>query len=260
MTAAAANPISEHFNRETAMRRLHRTLALATLVVAPSLLRAQSVANPEGHWEGSINVPDAPVMVVIDLAKNAKGVLAGTFTNPKGDVKGLPLGGVAAEGKTVHLVLKVPDGSGAFDGVLSDDGKSITGRYNTDEGGYSIPFTLTRTGEAKIEAAPRNPAIGKELEGTWNGTVDVNGIQKHLVLTMSNQPDGTSSGTIVNNDGAGVEIPIGVAQKGTSVTLELKVMSASYAGTVSADGTEIVGTWTQGALALQLTFTHAPKR
>jgi hypothetical protein len=244
------------------MPRLHRTLVLSALVLAPlALLRAQSAVNPSGHWEGSVQVPDNPVKVEIDLAKNAKGELGGTVNNVTENVQGIPLTSVSIDGKTIRIVIKSGNAPGAFDGVLSDDGKTITGNYNTDEGGYSIPFSLTRTGDAKVEAPPsKSPPIGKELEGIWNGTLDVAGTRKRLVLTMSNQPDGSSTGNIVSLDAGGVEIPISIAQKGTSVTVDVKMVNGSFTGTLSADGTALVGTWTQGALVLPLTFTHAPKK
>lgn len=244
------------------MLRLHRTLVLSALVLAPSsLLHAQSAANPSGHWEGSVKVPDNPVKVELDLAKNVKGELGGTLNNPTDNVKGIPLASVATDGKTIRIVLKVGNAAGAFDGVLSDDGKTITGNYNTDEGGYSIPFSLTRTGEAQVESAPaKSPPIGKELEGTWNGTLDVAGTQKRLVLTMSNQPDGSSTGNIVSLDAGGLEIPITIAQRGTSVSVDVKMVNGNFTGTLNADGTALIGTWTQGTLVLPLTFTHAPKK
>ena len=87
-----------------------------------------------------------------------------------------------------------------------------------------MPFSLTRTGDARIEAAARSAPIGKELEGTWHGTLDVNGIQRRLVLTMANQPDGTATGTFVNVE-EGLEIPITtITQKASSVTLDVKTV------------------------------------
>jgi hypothetical protein len=244
------------------MLRLHRTLVLSALVLAPtSLLRAQSAASPAGHWEGSINVQDNPVKVEIDLARNGKGELSGTVNNVTENVQGIPLSSVSIDGKTIRIVIKSGNAPGAFDGVLSDDGKTITGNYNTDEGGYSIPFSLSRTGEARLEApSSKSAPIGKELEGTWNGTLDVVGTQKRLVLTMSNQPDSTSMGKIASLDAGGVEIPVTIAQRGSSVTVDVKMVNGSFVGTLNADATQLVGTWTQGALVLPLTFIHASKK
>ena len=75
---------------------------------------------------------------------------------------------------------------------MSEDGRSIAGKFA--QAGYSMPFALTRTGDAKIEATPKSATIGKALEGTWSGTLDVSGVQRQLVLTLANQPDGTSDG------------------------------------------------------------------
>src|SRR5258708_5876704 len=244
------------------MFHLHRTLALSALLLTPSpILRAQSAASPAGHWEGYVKVPDSPVQVEIDLVRNATGELRGTLNNVSESTRGIPVASVTIEAKAIRIALAVGQWPGVFDGVLSDDGKTITGTYNTDQGGYSIPFSLTRTGEAQLVlSSPKSAPIGKELEGTWNGTLDVAGTQKRLVLTMSNQPDSTSTGTIVSLDAGGMEIPVTIAQKATGVTVDVKRVNGSFVGTLNADGTQLVGTWTQGPLVLPLTFTHAPKK
>src|SRR5258708_37178262 len=76
---------------------------------------------------------------------------------------------------------------------------------------------------------------------------------------MSNQPDSTSTGTIVSLDAGGMEIPVTIAQKATGVTVDVKRVNGSFVGTLNADGTQLVGTWTQGPLVLPLTFTHAQR-
>ena len=196
------------------MRTFTRMLLVAALLVVPvsSLQRAdcRRSVRPLGR-----NDPDAPNMAIkveVDLAKNSKGELAGTFGQPAQQVKGLPLSTVAVEGRSVRFVVKGGPEPATFQGTLSPDGKSISG--DAAQGGHTVPFTLTRTGDAQDCAAPKSAPIGKELEGTWNGTLDVNGAQMRLVLKMANQPDGTAAGTIVSLDGSGVEIPIAITQKG----------------------------------------------
>jgi len=78
-----------------------------------------------------------------------------------------------------------------FEGNLSADGKSMSGSYTLS--GYVLPFTLTLTGDAETLEPAKSASIGKELEGTWNGTLDVNGTSMHFVLTMANQADGTAN-------------------------------------------------------------------
>ena len=71
---------------------------------------------------------------------------------------------------------------------------------------------------------------------------------------MANRPDGTSVASIVNVD-QGLEIPVSaITQAGSSVTLEIKSISGSYTGSVNGAGTELAGTFSQGAGSVPLTF------
>jgi hypothetical protein len=238
------------------MRPITRRLMIAALLLlSASSLSAQTAVDPSGHWEGTIQAPNMEMKIEIDLAKNAKGVLAGTFGHPAQGVKGLPLPTVAVDGRSVRFVVKGGPQVSTFVGVLAADGKSMTGEVS--QGAESVPFSLTRTGDARITPAPKSTAIGKELEGTWNGTLEVGGRQQRLVLKMANQPDGTATGTIVSLDGSGVEIPIGMTQKASSLTIDVPSVGISYVAVLSAAGTELVGTWTQGPAVLPLTFRLA---
>lgn len=240
------------------MRPFTRMLLLAALLPLPaSSLLAQTAVDPSGHWEGTIQAPNRDVKIEIDLAKNSKGELAGTFGNPAERVKGVPLSTVAVEGRAVTFELKAGSGGGTFHGILLADGNSMSGDFITAEGGHSAPFSLTRTGDARIAPAPKSPPIGKELEGTWNGTLDVKGRQVRIVLRMANQPDGTATGTILSLDGGGVELPIAMTQKASSLIIDVTAVGGSYVGVLNAAGTELVGTWTQGPAVLPLTFRRA---
>lgn len=236
------------------MRLVTRVLLTGALLFspAPSLL-AQTPVDPSGHWEGTVQAPNMDVKIEVDLTKNSKGELAGTFGQPAQRVKGIPLPTVAVEGRSVRFVVKAGPDVSTFVGVLSADGKSMSG--DVALGGRAVPFSLTRTGDARIAPVPKSPRIGKELEGTWNGTLDVGGRQQRLVLRMANQPDGTATGTIVSLDGSGVEIPIAMTQKDSTLTIDVPSVGVSFVGVLNAAGTELVGKWTQGPSALPLTFT-----
>jgi hypothetical protein len=245
------------------MRTVARLLIAASLLPVPArVVFAQAPVDPTGHWTGAIHVPpfngasSREVAVEIDLTTNAAGVLGGTFTQADQGVKGLPLSNVSRDGRTVSFEIKA-NGGGVFRGTQSD-ATSISGEFVTTQGGFNIPFDLKRTGDARIAPAPKNPPIGKELEGTWNGSIEVGGKPERLVLKMSNLPDGTSTGTIQDVDGSNVEIPIAMTQKASNLTIDLAVVSASYTAGLNADN-ELVGTWTQGPLSLPLTFKRVSK-
>jgi hypothetical protein len=140
--------------------------------------------------------------------------------------------------------------------VLSADGKSMSATYSVDS--YTFPLTLIRTGDPKTEPPISSPAIGKQLEGAWNGRFEANGTRLRYVLVLSNQANGTGAGTIVSLDEGDLEIPVSsITQDGSKMTLNFKAVGGVYSGTVSIDGTELVGTYTQGPLVVPVTFRRA---
>jgi hypothetical protein len=238
-------------------------LAVSLLVVPASSLFAQTAADPSGHWTGAIHVPpfngagSREVAIEVDLTKNAAGAPAATFSQPAQSITGLPLANVAFDGTMVSFELKTGSGGGIFRGTLADAG-SIAGEFTTNEGGYAVPFNLTRTGDAKVAAAPKSAPIGKELEGTWHATIEAEGKKERLVLTMANRPDGTAAGTIVDLDGSNVEIPVGLRQKDSSLTVEVAAVGALYVAELKGDA-ELVGTWKQESVALPVSFKRVAK-
>ena len=241
------------------MRSLTRTILVTTALLflpAPSSF-AQAAADPSGHWEGTVDVPNMPIQIGFDVARNAKGDLAGTFNQPAQNIKGLPLASVTVEGRSVTLVIKAGGGPSTFIGTLSEDGKKMAGTWSQGDQGF--PFTVTRTGEAIFTPVPKSAAIGRELVGTWTGALEVGGRPMHVVLTMANQPDGTATGTIASPEGSGIEIAIVMTQKGPNLTVDVPAVGASFVGTLNADATELAGTWTQVGLALPIVFKRGAK-
>lgn len=230
---------------------IRRFLLVVCLFVAAAPLCAQT-----GHWEGAIRGPENSIAIEVDLVRDAHGALAGTFSNADRNVQRLPLSDVRADGAEVTFAIKLT-GGGVFRGKLSGDAQSIEGTFamRHDGGEMELPFTLTRKGEAKVAETPRSAAISKEVEGRWRGTLVVEGSSREVGLRLANHPDGTSTGVIVASQGA--EIPIAsIVQKGTSLTLEVKAINGTFAGTVGPSG--IVGTWTQGNFSAPLTFIRQP--
>jgi hypothetical protein len=241
-----------------------RTAVLAGCVfLASAIAYAQVPASPSptpgpaGHWEGAIDVNGTPLAIEIDITKDAAGALAATFGQPAQGVRGLPLGDLKADGRTLTFALKAGPATSSFKATVSDDGKTMTG--TVEQGGRTMPFTATRNGDARVMAAPKNAAVTKDLEGTWNGLLEVGGRQMRLVLKIANQADGTSTGSIQNQDIAGPELAVGLTQKDKTLAVDVPAISGSFNGTLNADGTELSGTWTQAGGSLPLVFKKGAK-
>lgn len=168
-----------------------RLFSMVLWLLVSALPVAQSPPVPSGHWEGTLQIPDMELKIEIDLAKKDGGAWAGTFGQPAQGVKGLPLSTVAVDGASIRFVVQGAEAPSTFEGMLADDGQSISG--NVTQSKFTTPFTLNRTSDARIAPAPKSPPIGKELEGAWNGTLDLGPRQMRIVLTMANQPDGTAT-------------------------------------------------------------------
>jgi hypothetical protein len=230
---------------------------LRPVVIALSLLsssvaaRAQTPADPSGHWKGSLEIPGQSLPVEFDLAKDTKGQFVGTFTGS--DVTNLPLNRVVVSGRSVTLQATSEQ---PFNGELSADGRTIAGTVTLS--GYTLPLELTRTGDAHIEPPPTSAPIGKELEGAWEGTLNANRGPLRFVLTMANRPDGRAMGQLVSVDEGGLLLPIIITQNGTRVSYVVAALPSSWAGVLSADGQELTGTFTQGPASLPLNFRRAP--
>ncbi|HET7216861.1 MAG TPA: hypothetical protein VFJ02_02400 [Vicinamibacterales bacterium] len=213
-----------------------------------------SAAAPAGHWVGAIEA-GAGIEVEIDLAMKSAGVWYGTISIPSQGTRGVPLSELTVKGPAVSFAIKGAPGDPQYSGTLAQDGKSITGTFM--QGGGSVPLRLTWKGEAKFDVPAKSTAIGKELEGTWEGTLDVKGTTLRLVLKLANGAGG-ATGTLISVDQNNVELPVStITQEGTRVTLLINMISGTYAGELQEGA--LTGTWTQGPLSLPLVFKRPAK-
>lgn len=225
------------------------TFAAALLLWASGLAPTGSAA-PWGHWQGTISAQFGTLTIELDLATGADGKPAATFTVPERQLTGLPIMSVSVDGNTVAFESSAI--GVRFKGDISADGRQLDGTIEAPSG--SLPLTLTRTGDAHIVAPPRNAAVDRQLEGAWSGTLDVDS-GKRLTLTLQNRPDGTAAATMVSVDEGGLAVPVSIVQEGKSVKIQIPAVSSAFAGTLSADGQQLTGTYTTNqGLELPLTL------
>ncbi|HLG95277.1 MAG TPA: hypothetical protein VKX49_03075 [Bryobacteraceae bacterium] len=226
-----------------------RFVFIPALLLSLASVHAQPSADPSGHWEGAIQTPDRSVEVMVDLARKPDGGFTGTISIPEQTVKDLPFQKVSVAGRSVTLQARTDQ---PFTGTLAADGKSMEGHLSVS--GYQVPMNLTRTGEAQISGPEKSARIRKELEGTWNGTLSVQGDQFRIVLTMANQPDGTAQAMAVDLDEGGLQVPVKVIEKDSAITLQFKALGASFTGSLNGAGTELAGTYQHGPTTVPLTL------
>jgi len=229
-------------------------VALLLTIAGPGIATAQSPTGPTGHWEGAIEVPGQALGIELDLASK-DGAWKGTISIPAQSLKGFPLSDITVAGTAVGFAMKGVPGEPRFAGTLSADGKALGGDFT--QGGGTLRFNVEWKGEPKFEEPAKSTEITKDLEGTWEGAVEVQGKTLRLVAKLTNHPGG-ATGVLVSVDQGGVEIPISsITQTLSHLAFAITLINASYGGDLK-DG-QIVGTWTQGPASLPLVFKRPVK-
>ena len=239
------------------MRNSVRSMLIGFIVAAAACrldvpLRAQSnAAAVGGHWKGTVQVQTMQVGFDVDIVKTAAGDLAGTIGLPSQRITGLPLQKIALDGNAITFYARDDQ---PFHGMLSADG-TIAGDMSIE--GLTAPFTMTRSGDAAIDAPPRSGGIDKAVAGTWTGALEADGRKLRLAIAVERQADGTMVAEMTDIDEGGLRSPLKLTQDGSTLTIESVAIPAAISGALNADATELIGTFKQGSATLPLTLRRA---
>src|ERR1035441_3419986 len=109
-----------------------------------------------------------------------------------------------------------------------------------DNGISTLPVEFKRTGDAKVELIPASPAVSKDLEGDWEGSIESPNGEFRLVFHFKNQPDHTVAATIESNNAVGMPLN-NVKQTGQKVEFGMKIAGGTFEGSLNKEGTELAG-------------------
>jgi hypothetical protein len=235
------------------MARQSRTLLLVAALLVAGMFVTLAQSDLSGHWEGSVQAPETTIDFHIDVTRDASGNDIGTIGLPGERLHGLPLTTIAIDG-AVRFSARSEQ---TFAGGLSPDGQSISGQFTMKEG--SAPFRLSRAGEAQIAPRPTSPRISERLAGSWTATLEGPKRQVRVRLTLENRPDGRASGSLVNLDDGGLELPLTIDESTEAVTLRTTPLDSSFSGVLNAEGTVLDGTYCQGTQSVALTFRRVAR-
>jgi len=227
------------------------TLSRRTLCAAlfAALTLSAQTKGLQGHWSGAIEVPNQALAVEVDLDQTTKGWI-GAISIPAQNATGIPLDQISESSGKVSFHINAGAGGPTFSGTISEDGKTLSGDFS--QAGNSMPFKLTRNGEAKVELPKASPPVGKEFLGDWEGTLEAGPQTLRLILKLSNGADG-AKGTLVSIDQGGVEIPVtSIETAQTKLTLVVNAVGGGFKGEMNKEGTELAGIWSQGGAELPL--------
>lgn len=120
---------------------------------------------------------------------------------------------------------------------------------------HRAPFVTLEMVKAMAAAQQRNSKPQGPYEA-WEGLLDVGAAKMRLVLKLSKASDGSFTGSLDSLDQEGaMGLPVdNIVWKDTSFRFEMKLIAATFEGTVSQDGGSISGQWMQGGQSLPITF------
>jgi hypothetical protein len=220
------------------------------IVVAICFISALSAQT--GHWEGVLNAGDRQIGLSLDLARNDKSEWIASMGVPAQNVTGLVVKDLVVAGNSVKF-MAVELQMAKLDLTLAAD--KLTGTID-GPGGGPLPIEFKRTGEPKVQLPPTSPAVSKDLEGDWSGTLTTPGPELQVTLHFKNQPDNTVLATVDIPATNAMGMPIDhVKQTGDKVEFGLKIAHGSiFRGTLSRDRTELTGQLNHEDQAMPLTL------
>ena len=194
--------------------------------------------SPDGHWETTLPMNNGGIAVSLDLAKNAKSEWVASMGLPSESMTGLVVMDIDINGQSVNFTA-VELQMAKVKLMLSPDG-IMKGTISSPQG--PVPVEFKRTGEANVELIPDSPAVSKEFEGDWEGSLQMPNRAFRIAFHFRNQPDNTVSATIDTPDTNAIGLPLNdVKQTGRKIEFGIKVAHASFQGTLNQEGTEIIG-------------------
>ncbi|MBD3383061.1 MAG: serine hydrolase [candidate division Zixibacteria bacterium] len=121
-------------------RRVILTVCLLAIMVASSLF-AQAEDELIGRWEGTIEIPQMPLDIVLLFENDPDCVLFGLIDIPQQGAIGLELVEIEIEGNQAQFAIADVPGNPRFMGEISDDGSTMSGEFTQNEQSFAFEVT-----------------------------------------------------------------------------------------------------------------------
>ena len=222
-----------------------------------SLLISNSDERISGRWQGAIQVPDRPLHATVDIDRAHDGTWEGSITIPELNLKGAALTDISEHGDAVSFAIKSALTQGAagqarFKAQLDGDAE-LHGSF--EQAGNHTSFSLHKSGTAQVDLPIENTAVSELLEGNWTGEYEFNGTQRHANLSLTNHRPAAATASLVFVGKRSNDVAVDfVRQEGTRITIKSSVSGITYEGRLSSTKHDLIGTLTQGAFDIPLTF------
>lgn len=218
--------------------RIAKTLVLVALVLAAFSPLCRAQAQIAGDWQGTLSAGGAQLRLVLHVVAAKDGSLTATLDSVDQGAKDIPVSAISL--KDSKLSLTVESVHGTYEGTVNKDATAIDGTWSQ---GTPLELNFKRSpAQALVALKPVPPS---EIDGTWMGKLDAGTIKLRIFFKIVNTQDGLTA-TMQSPDQSPVWIPASsVTRSGTSISIGLNGIGATFEGKIAADLNSIDGTFTQ---------------
>jgi uncharacterized protein len=123
----------------------------------------------------------------------------------------------------------------------------------------ALIFALAHWAEAQTQT-PNAAAAGQNLEGTWEGALDVGAMKLRLALKVTIAADGAFAAKLDSLDQGANDLQVdAISLKDGAVHFEMKRLQVVFDGTLNKENSEIAGQFKQGEAIYPLTLKRVAK-
>jgi hypothetical protein len=138
---------------------------------------------------------------------------------------------------------------------LGEDG-ALSGTY--EQAGSTLHLSLKRVGEAQVDYPRQSTAIQKELEGSWEGALDIGAFKMRLGLKLANSDKGPATGQLLLLYAGDYAPSVDwISQERDNFELSVPAVNFGYEGRFDKASDELRGVLRAGSLELPLVWRRS---
>ena len=216
----------------------------ATACGIVSLLASSAwAASPAaGDWIGTLKAGSADLRVVLHI-KEAEGKLSATLDSLDQGTKGIPVDSITFAANKLTFTSGAI--SGQYEGNYDPAKQIFAGTWT--QAGNSLPLSFEHYVEKPKPARTGPAAKPSDIDGTWEGKVDIGAQTLRVVFHIKTDEDGNLTATMDSPDQNASDIPVTTVKRdGKNLKMEIRGIGAEYEGTINDAKNKIDGTLRQG--------------
>ena len=228
------------------IRMLAFSVILATILSPAFRAQAQVV----GDWKGTLSAGGAELRLALHIKADKDGALTATLDSIDQGAYGIPVSAISLKDSKLNMTVDAVHGT--YEGIVNKEATEIDGTWSQ---GQSLVLNFKRATAAELAPPPApKPAPPTDIDGSWTGILDAGTMKLRVIFKIVNTQDGLTA-TMQSPDQSPTWIPAtAVKRAGSSLTIEIKSIGASFEGKIADDKTSIDGTFTQMGQAFPIAF------